>query len=91
MEFSSKKSESKLFWRISNGRRDFRQQPRIYENPDYDFAGLPAAFDWRNKDGTSYVSVDRNQHIPQCKLTTISPSSLNDFFIFRLWFLLGNG
>uniref|UniRef100_A0AC35ES43 Cathepsin X n=1 Tax=Panagrolaimus sp. PS1159 TaxID=55785 RepID=A0AC35ES43_9BILA len=45
--------------------REEKTSPRVYEDEDYDFSALPTVFDWRNRDGVSYVSVDRNQHIPQ--------------------------
>jgi len=28
---------------------------------------LPEEFSWANKDGKSYVTMSRNQHIPQCE------------------------
>ena len=27
---------------------------------------LPSHFDWRNVDGTNFVTADVNQHLPQC-------------------------
>ena len=40
---------------------------------------LPSHFDWRNVDGTNFVTADVNQHLPQCvppPLLSLSPSLL---------------
>jgi hypothetical protein len=42
-------------------------KPRQYHANGYDFAALPKSWDWRDIDGHNFVTVDRNQHIPQCK------------------------
>jgi len=38
---------------------------RNYHAKDYNFDALPKSHDWRNIDGKSLVTVDRNQHLPK--------------------------
>jgi len=47
---------------MDDGVKDFVISPLPSETVD--FSTLPAAFDWRNVNGTNYVTVTRNQHLP---------------------------
>jgi cathepsin X len=49
----------------SVGRQQKKTALRLHDFDDYEFGDLPLVWDWRNVNGTSYVSPDRNQHIPQ--------------------------
>jgi hypothetical protein len=40
-------------------------KPRQYHAENYDYSALPKQWDWRNIDGKSLVTPERNQHIPQ--------------------------
>lgn len=51
-------------YRRTGNRYEHRTYARAYEYEGFE-EDLPAAWDWRNIDGRNYVSIDRNQHIPQ--------------------------
>lgn len=54
---------------FENGERITEPLPHTYTN----VADLPANFTWMDKDGVNYLTVSRNQHIPQCMSLPLSP------------------
>jgi cathepsin X len=50
---------------IRNPNKIPRYLTRNYHAKDYNFDALPKSHDWRDIDGKSLVTVDRNQHLPK--------------------------
>jgi len=54
----------------ANPINEIKRQPNHHGNlapnlPSLDIASLPTNFDWRNVSGRNYLTVSRNQHLPQ--------------------------
>lgn len=48
---------------FSKGERITQPLPHEYVN----VKDLPASFNWANMSGVNYLTMSRNQHIPQCE------------------------